>query len=311
MEKDIRNNLITMTGEENTRIDEPMSKHTTFKIGGTADFFVTPETAEQLKQVIVYCKQNAIPFFVIGNGSNLLVSDLGYRGVIIQFGNQFSKVEITEKSENPEVSVVKAQAGVLLGRLGNELMKKSLTGFEFATGIPGTIGGAVMMNAGAYGGEIKDVLVSATVMDAEGNVITLLKDELELGYRTSIIEKKNYIVLEAEFEFSKGNTEEIKSRLDDLASQRRKKQPLEHPSAGSTFKRPEGHFAGKLISDAKLMGYTVGGAQVSQKHAGFVINAGKATAEDVIKLTEDVKKKVKKQFGVELELEIRKIGFDK
>ena len=311
MEKDIRNNLITMTGEENTRIDEPMSKHTTFKIGGTVDFFVTPETVEQLKQVIVYCNQNAIPFFVIGNGSNLLVSDRGYRGVIIQFGNQFSKIEITENQENPEISIVKAQSGVLLGRLGNELMKKSLTGFEFATGIPGTIGGAVMMNAGAYGGEIKDVLISATVMDAEGNVITLLKDELELGYRTSIIEKKKYIVLEAEFEFSKGNSEEIKSRLEDLASQRRKKQPLEYPSAGSTFKRPEGYFAGKLISDAKLMGYTVGGAQVSQKHAGFVINAGKATAEDVIKLTEDVKKKVKKQFGVELELEIRKIGFDK
>lgn len=308
MNIDLLNGFIDKIGRENVITDEPMSKHTTFKIGGNADFFVMPTNAEQLKNVIELCMQKEIPFFVIGNGSNLLVSDSGYRGVIVQLCDRFNGIEY---EENGDKLRVRAQAGMMLGRLGNELVNKSITGFEFATGIPGTIGGAVAMNAGAYGGEIKDVLVSATVMDYTGNIFVLSNEELELGYRTSLVEKNKLIVLEAEFEFEKGKIEEIKNKVNDFATQRRKKQPLEFPSAGSTFKRPEGHFAGKLISDAKLMGYAVGGAQVSTKHAGFVINVGRATAEDVLKLVGDVKNKVKKQFNVELELEVRKLGFDK
>ena len=308
MNTDFINELIEIAGKDNVRFDEPMSKHTTFRIGGNADCFVMPEKVEQLKKIVSLCKNSGTDFFVIGNGSNLLVSDSGYRGVIIQLYDRFNMIEYTEMGDE---LFVKAQAGVMLGFLGNELVKKSMAGFEFATGIPGTIGGAVMMNAGAYGGEIKDVLISATVMDHEGNVTVLTNEQLQMGYRTSLIEKKDLIVVDAEFKFLKGNIEEIKSKVDDLASQRRKKQPLEFPSAGSTFKRPEGHFAGKLISDANLMGYRVGGAQVSTKHAGFVINAGKATASDVIRLTDDVKKIVKKHFDVELELEVRKLGFDK
>jgi len=198
---------------------------------------------------------------------------------------------------------------MLLGRLGSVCAEYSLTGFEFAAGIPGTVGGAVVMNAGAYGGELKDILVSATVMDAEGNIVTLSDDELELGYRTSIIQKKDYIVLEATFALRAGAQTEIRAKMQELAQKRRDKQPLEYPSAGSTFKRPQGYFAAKLIEDAGLKGYQVGGAQVSEKHAGFVINKDHATAADIIALTDAVHDKVLQEFGVELELEVRKIGF--
>ena len=308
MEKDILSDLVNIVGDENVAENEPMSKHTSFKIGGNADFFMTPRTVEQIKAIITYCVQNTIAYFVIGNGSNLLVSDDGYRGVIIQLYDKFNKIQYTN---NGQKVIVKAQAGVMLGRLGNELMKKSITGFEFATGIPGTIGGAVMMNAGAYDGEIKNVIINACLMDACGNIVKLNNSQLELGYRTSIIAKEKYIVLEAEFELEKGNQEEIKNKLNDFTVRRKEKQPLEMPSAGSIFKRPQGYYAGKLISDANLVGYTVGGAQVSKKHAGFVVNIGNATAKDIINLTDDVKNKVKEQFGVELELEVKKLGFDK
>lgn len=308
MKSDILSNFVNIVGDENVVVNEPMSKHTTFKIGGNADFFTTPRTVQQIKEIITYCRQNEILYFVIGNGSNLLVSDDGFRGVIIQLYDKFNNIEY---ADNGQKFIVKAQAGVMLGRLGNELLKRSITGFEFATGIPGTIGGAVMMNAGAYGGEMKDIIVSASLMDHCGNVVTLNNSQLELGYRTSIVSIKDYIVLEAVFELDKGNQEEIKNKLNHLSTQRKEKQPLELPSAGSTFKRPQGYFAGKLISDANLMGYTVGGAQVSKKHAGFVVNIGNATAQDIIKLTDDVRSKVKERFGVELELEVRKLGFDK
>jgi len=308
MKRDILNDLVNIVGAENVAENEPMSAHTSFKIGGNADFFATPSTIEQIKAIIVYCAQNSISYFVMGNGSNLLVCDSGYRGVIIQLYDKFNHIEY---AENGQKVIVKTQAGVMLGRLGNELMKISITGFEFATGIPGTVGGAIMMNAGAYDGEIKDVIISACLMDADGNLVKLNNSQLELGYRTSIISKKEYIVLEAEFELEKGNQEEIKNKLNHFCARRIEKQPLELPSAGSTFKRPVGHYAGKLISDANLMGYTVGGAQVSKKHAGFVVNIGNATAVDIINLTNDVKNKVKEQFGVELELEVRKLGFDK
>jgi len=308
MKKDILSDLVNIVGDENVVENEPMSKHTSFKIGGNADFFMTPRTVEQIKAIITYCVQNTIAYFVIGNGSNLLVSDDGYRGVIIQLYDKFNEIKY---ANNGQKVIVKAQAGVMLGRLGNELMKKSITGFEFATGIPGTIGGAVMMNAGAYDGEIKNVIINACLMDACGNIVKLNNSQLELGYRTSIIAKEKYIVLEAEFELEKGNQEEIKNKLNDFTVRRKEKQPLEMPSAGSIFKRPQGYYAGKLISDANLVGYTVGGAQVSKKHAGFVVNIGNATAKDIINLTDDVKNKVKEQFGVELELEVKKLGFDK
>ena len=308
MKKDILSDLVNIVGDENVAENEPMSKHTSFKIGGNADFFMTPRTVEQIKAIITYCVQNTMAYFVIGNGSNLLVSDDGYRGVIIQLYDKFNEIKY---ANNGQKVIVKAQAGVMLGRLGNELMKKSITGFEFATGIPGTIGGAVMMNAGAYDGEIKNVIINACLMDACGNIVKLNNSQLELGYRTSIIAKEKYIVLEAEFELEKGNQEEIKNKLNDFTVRRKEKQPLEMPSAGSIFKRPQGYYAGKLISDANLVGYTVGGAQVSKKHAGFVVNIGNATAKDIINLTDDVKNKVKEQFGVELELEVKKLGFDK
>ena len=308
MKKDILSDLVNIVGDENVVENEPMSKHTSFKIGGNADFFMTPRTVEQIKAIITYCVQNTIAYFVIGNGSNLLVSDDGYRGVIIQLYDKFNEIKY---ANNGQKVIVKAQAGVMLGRLGNELMKKSITGFEFATGIPGTIGGAVMMNAGAYDGEIKNVIINACLMDACGNIVKLNNSQLELGYRTSIIAKEKYIVLEAEFELEKGNQEEIKNKLNDFTVRRKEKQPLEMPSAGSIFKRPQGYYAGKLISDANLVGYTVGGAQVSKKHAGFVVNIGNATAKDIINLTDYVKNKVKEQFGVELELEVKKLGFDK
>jgi len=308
MNRDILSNLVNIVGHENVSENEPMSEHTSFKIGGNADFFITPTNTEQIKEIIFYCVKNAISYFVMGNGSNLLVSDDGYRGIIIQLYDKFNHIECVD---NGQKVIVKTQAGVMLGRLGNELMRQSITGFEFATGIPGTVGGAIMMNAGAYGGEIKDVIISACLMDSCGNIVTLSNSQLELGYRTSIISKKGYIVLEAEFELEKGNQEEIKNKLNEFTIRRREKQPLELPSAGSIFKRPKGNFTGKLICDANLMGYTVGGAQVSKKHAGFVVNIGNATAADIIKLTDEVKNKVKEQFGVELELEVRKLGFDK
>jgi len=308
MKSDILSNLVNIVGDENVVENEPMSRHTSFNIGGNADFFTTPRTVEQIKAIIIYCVQNEISYFVIGNGSNLLVCDNGYRGVIIQLYDKFNHIDY---ATNGQKIIVKAQAGVMLGRLGNELMKRSITGFEFATGIPGTVGGAIMMNAGAYDGEIKDVIISACLMDPCGNIFKLNNSQLELGYRTSIISQKDYIVLEAEFELEKGNQEAIKNKLNDFTARRKEKQPLELPSAGSIFKRPQGHFAGKLISDANLMGYTVGGAQVSKKHAGFVVNIGNATATDIIKLTDDVKNKVKELSGVDLELEVRKLGFDK
>ncbi|MDD6797089.1 MAG: UDP-N-acetylmuramate dehydrogenase [Clostridia bacterium] len=290
-----------IVGEDRLLLDEPMKLHTTFRIGGNADYFVKPESIEEIKALTECAKRHGIAYYVLGNGSNMLISDEGYRGMIIRLGEEFSDITM---QDNDMISV---QAGAKLSRIGNEAAAKGLTGFEFASGIPGTVGGAVVMNAGAYGGEIKDIIVSATVLTQEGNVVTLSNDELELGYRTSIIQKKGYIVLLAVFKLEKGDEAQIRSRMKELAEKRREKQPLEYPSAGSTFKRPEGFFAGKLIADAGLKGFKVGGAQVSEKHAGFVINTGSATACDVIELTDEVKRKIKQIYGVELELEVKKI----
>ncbi|MCR5607954.1 MAG: UDP-N-acetylmuramate dehydrogenase [Lachnospiraceae bacterium] len=305
MNNEIIDLLKNVLQAEDILINEPMSKHTTFKIGGACDVFVTPRTIEQIKKVINICAENNVDYYVIGRGSNLLVSDKGYRGVIICIANNFDDIDI-ELSD--DYGIVTAKAGAPLTKLSREIANKSLSGFEFASGIPGTLGGGVAMNAGAYGGEIKDCIVSATVLVDNKDVITLSKDELELGYRTSIIQKKGYIVLEAVFKFTKGDKEQIRAIIEDLSSRRKEKQPLEYPSAGSTFKRPEGYFAGKLIMDAGLRGYRVGDAMVSEKHCGFVVNVGTATANDVKKLIEDVKNKVNEKFNVVLEPEVRIIG---
>lgn len=292
--------LVDISGEQNVLQNELMKKHTTFRIGGPCDIFVKPRSIDEIKKIIEVLKEENVPYYVVGNGSNLLVSDDGYRGVIINLFNNFANITV-------EGNTITASAGALLGKIGHTALTNSLTGFEFATGIPGTLGGAVVMNAGAYGGEMKDVLKEVTVLTPEGEVLTLNADELELGYRTSIIAKKNYIVLEAKIELATGNYDAIKEAIDDLAYRRKDKQPLEYPSAGSTFKRPKDNFAGKLIMEAGLRGYTVGGAMVSEKHCGFVINKGDATCEDVIRLTDYVKEEVKNQFGVELELEVKKL----
>ena len=302
MEENIKVQLEQIVGEKNIRENEEMKYHTTFRIGGVADYFVMPETKEQIKAVLLLCRENEIPYYIIGNGSNLLVGDKGFRGVIIQIDKTFDEITFIDET------TVKAQAGVMLSKLASKIAEKSLTGFEFAGGIPGTLGGAVYMNAGAYGGEIKDCIVSALVIDEKNEIKTLTKDELELSYRSSVIQKKEYVVLEATFSFEKGEKECILAKMAQLNESRREKQPLNYPSAGSTFKRPEGHFAGKLIMDAGLSGYQVGGAMVSKKHCGFVINAGNATANDVQTLMENVDEIVYEKFGVHLEPEVRFVG---
>ena len=293
--------LESVVTPENILLEEPMHKHTTFRVGGPAEVFVTVDNKEQLEKIIKYLNLVERPYFILGNGSNLLVSDKGYRGAVIQMYRNMNKIET-------EGTVIRAQAGALLSAVAAEAKNHSLTGFEFAGGIPGTLGGAVTMNAGAYGGEMKDVLKTVTVADREGDIIKLSADELNLGYRTSIVKTADYLVLEAEISLKEGNPEEIKELMRDLTERRTSKQPLEFPSAGSTFKRPEGYFAGKLIMDSGLRGYRVGGAQVSEKHCGFVINAGGATAADVRALIQDVQNTVYEKFGVMLEPEVRFLG---
>lgn len=293
--------LIEKISLEDVLRNEMMSKHTSFKIGGPADILVKPKRVEEVSYALDLCIDNNIDFLVIGNGSNLLVRDKGIRGVVIKIADNFNDVKI-------EGNKVKAQAGVLLSTLSKIILKESLEGFEFASGIPGTLGGAITMNAGAYGGEMKDVVTGATVIDNNGKIIYLNKEELGLGYRTSVVQKKDYIVLEVDMEFEKGDYNEIKSAIDDLTKKRTTKQPLHLPSAGSTFKRPEGYYAGKLIQDTGLKGVRVGDAQVSTLHSGFIVNLGKATAEDVFNLIKLVQKVVKDKFGVELETEVRILG---
>ena len=293
--------LCGCAGGENVRRQEPMSLHTTFRIGGPADLFVMPGSIQAVADSIRICKETQTPYAVIGNGSNLLVSDAGYRGVIIQIGRNLN--QITGNGEE-----IRAQAGAMLSVIAKTALSESLTGFEFASGIPGTLGGVVVMNAGAYGGEMKDVLTEVTVLTREGEIRTIPAEKLELGYRTSLAAKNGWIILEAVLRFQKGDAEAIRSRMEELKVQRVTKQPLDLPSAGSTFKRPEGYFAGKLIMDAGLRGFTVGGAQISEKHCGFVVNKGGATAEDVRNLICAVQKKVQEDAGVKLEPEVKFLG---
>lgn len=284
------------------KLNEPMKNHTTFKIGGNADVFVVPENTEQLIFAIMCCIENNVPYYVIGNGSNLLVGDKGYRGVIIQLFKNFSSIRVDGEKIN-------VTSGAMLSAVAKTALDNSLCGMEFASGIPGTVGGAVCMNAGAYGGEMKDIIESVTVLDIKtGEVSELTNAQAQFAYRTSGIMKSGNIVLNAVFSLKKGDKAEISEKMNTLNAQRREKQPLEFPSAGSTFKRPEGYFAGKLIDDSGLRGYSVGDAQVSEKHCGFVVNKGNATAEDVLKLIDDVTKIVYDKFGVKLEPEVRIIG---
>lgn len=286
--------------EDKIAVHENMSKHTTFRIGGEADLFVSP-TLSELPEVLRLAREFDIPVTIIGNGSNILVGDGGIRGLVISLGRPAEKIEM-------DGNCMILGAGTLLSKAAKEAAEHGLSGLEFAAGIPGSVGGAIVMNAGAYGGEMKDVVISATVLTKEGEVLVLSLEELELSYRHSCILEKGYIVLEIVVELLAKDKKLILDEMTDYKNRRLDKQPLEYPSAGSTFKRPEGYFAGKLIQDAGLKGYTVGGAQVSEKHSGFVINVGNATAEDVRNLISDVQERVYAQFHVKLEPEVRMMG---
>jgi UDP-N-acetylmuramate dehydrogenase len=278
-----------------------MSKHTTFCVGGPADYFTLPENVEEMKAVLRICKETNTPYYILGNGSNLLVGDQGFRGVVLQVYDHYNKIETVG-------DCIHAQAGALLSKIAKHALASSLEGFEFASGIPGTLGGAVMMNAGAYGGEMKHVIESVRVLTAEGEVKTYSCEEMQFGYRTSRISAGGYVVLDAVIRLKEGNPEEIKAKIDDLTERRSSKQPLEFPSAGSTFKRPAGHFAGQLIEQAGLRGFQMGDAQVSEKHCGFVINRGNATAAEVVALMNEVIRRVEENSGVHLEPEVKRIG---
>lgn len=295
--------LLNILDEKNIKIDEPMKKHISFKVGGPADFLVKPKTEKELSAVIELARKENIPFIVIGNGSNLLVKDGGIRGIVIELSDNFNNYEI-------EGNIIKAQSGALLAIIGRNAMKNSLTGFEFASGIPGTLGGALAMNAGAYGGEMKQVVKSVRLMDIDGNIFELSNEEMKFEYRRSLLTTEDYIVLSAVIELQPGNVEEIKETMTDYANRRSTKQPLNFPSAGSTFKRPEGHFAAKLIDDCGLRGLNLRGAQVSDKHCGFVVNSGGATAKDILDLMFIVKSTVNAKFGIMLEEEVKILGED-
>ena len=280
--------------------DEPMSRHTTFRIGGPADYFVCPDR-EQIAEVLAVAKKCGMAITVIGNGSNLLVGDKGIRGLVVEIGSAMNQIMVDKNH-------ITAGAGALLSQVAAKAAAAELGGMEFAAGIPGSVGGAVTMNAGAYGGEMKDILRTVTVLTPEGELKTLDVSEMDLSYRHSCVPEQQYIVLEAEIELGYKSEEEIRAQMEELRNKRIEKQPLEYPSAGSTFKRPEGYFAGKLIMDAGLRGYRVGDAQVSEKHCGFVINRKNASAQEVRQLMQDVQDKVKAQFGVMLEPEVKMLG---
>lgn len=301
IEEKIYQLLEAAAGTDHIYREEPMKNHTTFRIGGNAEVFAAPDSADGVERVLQICREENIPCTVIGNGSNLLVGDRGVCGVVLQIYRNYASIRI----EGTDLYV---QAGALLGQTAAAAAREGLTGLEFASGIPGTIGGAAAMNAGAYGGEMKDVLVWVKAIDRDGYVRQYAAAELELGYRTSRIQKEALVVLEVKLTLQQGDPVKIRERMEELKEQRIAKQPLEYPSAGSTFKRPEGYFAGKLIMDAGLRGFSVGDAQVSEKHCGFVINRGNATAADVMALVSQVQTIVEEKFGVQLELEVRRIG---
>lgn len=295
--------LRQIAGPEQVSVMEPMSRHTTFRTGGPSDYFVSPSEISQIQEIIDLCHKEEIPYYIIGNGSNLLVSDKGYHGVMIHLGVSFAGCSLDEES-----GIVTVKSGAALGGVVRAVSRQGFGDFTWAGGIPGSFGGAVVMNAGAYGGEMKQVLTEVTWLDEEGRVVTTPASELNLGYRQSIFKHSRKVVLEGKLQLEKSDPEKLLEKLDQLNQTRREKQPLEYPSAGSTFKRPEGYFAGKLIDDSGLRGYRLGGAQVSEKHCGFVINRDGATASELYALFQHIKAVVKEKFQVEMELEVELIG---
>ncbi len=295
------NQFLSFMQEEDVLVDEPMKNHTSFNIGGPADILILPRSIEEIKRAIEICWEWGRPYYIMGNGTNLLVKDGGLACVVIKIANNLSDIRI-------EGTTITAEAGVLLSTLAKSMAKNNLRGFEFASGIPGTLGGGITMNAGAYGGEMMNVVKSCRVLDKDNRILELTNKELEFAYRKSIIQRKDYIVLEASLELEKGNYDEIIETIREFTKRRTSKQPLHLPSAGSTFRRPPGYYAGKLIEDAGLRGKTIGGAQVSQLHSGFIVNIDNAQAKDVISLIAYIQKAVKEKFGVSLEPEVRIIG---
>lgn len=286
---------------EDIRKNEPMKRHTTFRVGGEAACLIRISSIEQLEILIPFFRKLEIPYFILGNGSNLLVSDSGYPGMVLQLRDSFSKM-------TAEGRLLRVQAGALMSQAAGFAWENGLSGMEFASGIPGTIGGGVVMNAGAYGGEMKQIVKQVTVLSKQGEIMELTNETMEFGYRTSVIKNRSFIVLEVLFELTEGKKEEILAKMEELGEKRKEKQPLAFPSAGSTFKRPDGYYAGKLIMDAGLRGYSIGGAKVSEKHCGFVVNTGNATANDVAEVIQEVKNRVKEKFGVTLETEVIYLG---
>ncbi|MDK2799723.1 MAG: UDP-N-acetylmuramate dehydrogenase [Clostridiales bacterium] len=293
--------LKTIVDEAGILLDEPMKNHTSFKIGGCADIVVLPENSEQLAKLIKLSNQQKVKYLIMGNGSNLLVTDKGIRGMVIKTYNCLNKIKV-------DGNYIESESGVLLSKLANMALQNGLTGLEFASGIPGTVGGAVVMNAGAYGGEMKDVVIETKYIDEKGNINIITGEQHGFGYRTSIFQRTNKIIVNSKFKLKYGDKNKIKEEMDDLNKRRRDKQPLEMPSAGSIFRRPEGYYAGKLIQDSGLAGYSIGGAQVSPKHCGFIVNTGNATAQDVLQLIKHIQETVKSKFGVELQTEVKVVG---
>ena len=291
----------TIIPRERILFHEPMNQHTTFRVGGEAECFFTIQQEEELVKLIPYLNQIEQDYFILGNGSNLLVGDKGYRGIVLKFDGPMEQIRTNGTR-------ITAKAGATLAKVAAAAKENGLTGLEFAAGIPGTIGGGVVMNAGAYDGEMKQVVEAVRVIDREGEITTLDNDTMEFGYRTSIIKNRPYIVLEVVLQLAEGDPEQIGAKMEELAQLRRNKQPLEYASAGSTFKRPEGYYAGKLIMEAGMRGYRIGGAQVSNKHCGFIINTGRATAADIKEVIEEVQERVKERFHVSLEPEVVFLG---
>lgn len=301
MTSEQKEKLTNLLGDSAVLFDEPMDKHTTFRIGGKAEAFVRAESIEELSDLRAFCSREEIPFLFIGKGSNILVSDKGISGVVATFGEKMCEIRVKD-------DMIIAEAGATLSAVAGFALQRGLTGMEFAAGIPGSVGGAIRMNAGAYGGDMSQVVGWVRVLEPDGNIKTILGAHMEFGYRTSILKELPYIVLACGIQLMPGDETQIRQTMLELAAKRREKQPLEYPSAGSTFKRPEGFFAGKLIEDAGLRGKKIGGAMVSEKHCGFIINEGNATAKDVTELIEFVRKTVYERFGVLLEPEVIFVG---
>lgn len=296
-----------IAGKENIKIDEPMKNHISFKVGGHADVLVIPESITMLHEILVVCKKESIPYFVMGNGTNLIVRDKGIRGVVIKTRDKLDKYSVYKDYEGSD-NVIEAEAGILVSRLSSIALKHGLSGFEFASGIPGTLGGAITMNAGAYDGEMKDVVLKTQYISSEGKIEILEGHQHQFGYRTSFIQKERGIILKSWLKLCKDDKTKMQERIECMAAKREKSQPLDMPNAGSIFKRPQGYYTAPLIEECGLKGYSIGGAQVSTKHCGFIVNTGNATAQDVINVIRHIQSTVKKRYGLELETEVKIIG---